>query len=101
MFYKKALFIFFLLKIFYFNSYSDCVKINIVYACDNKYVMPTIVSMESAIESMKDTSFYNFTILVSPDVTNENKQKFELFNNSYSGKCSVEIIDMKNAYSGN
>ena len=100
MFYKKALFVFFLLKIFYFNSYSNCVEINIVYACDNKYVMPTIVSMESAIESMKDTSFYNFTILVSPDVTEENRQKFKLFNNSYSGKCSVEIIDMKNAYSG-
>ena len=100
MFYKKALSIFFLLKIFYFNSYSNPVGIDIVYACDSKYVMPTIVSMESAIKHMKDTSFYKFTILVSPDVTQEDREKFRSFKIDYSCKCSVKIINMENAYSG-
>lgn len=89
-----------MLKIFYFNSYSNPVGIDIVYACDSKYVMPTIVSMESAIKHMKDTSFYKFTILVSPDVTEEDRRKFRLFNINYSSKCSVKIINMGNAYSG-
>ena len=57
--------------------------------------MPTIVSMESAIKHMEDTSFYKFTILVSPDVTKEDRRKFRLFKFKYSSKCSVKIINME------
>ena len=73
------------------------VHIPIVYACDDKYVMPTIVSMESAMRSKKDTSFYEFTILVPSEFKCE--EKFNIFQNKYKRKCTVNIVDMKDAYS--
>ena len=54
----------------YIPSDKDCIPI--VYATDDKYVMPTIVSMESAVRSMSDTSFYEFTILVPNEFKQEN-----------------------------
>lgn len=96
---KKVYFVLFVLLNFFSRS-ADNVHIPIVYACDDNYVMPTIVSMESAVRSMKDTSFYEFTILIPGEFKSENTRRFDTFKNSYKNKCSVEIKNMKNAYSG-
>ncbi len=93
--------IFLLLVInFVFITTNNATKVHIpiVYACDDKYVMPTIVSMESAMRSKKDTSFYEFTILVPGEFKCE--EKFNIFRNKYKGKCIVNIVDMQDAYSG-
>ena len=52
------------------------------------------------MRSKKDTSFYEFTILVTPDLTNENKNRLNIFKESHKDKCNVNIIDMGDAYEG-
>ena len=78
---------------------SDRYHIPIVYATDDQYVMPTIVSMESAVRSMSDTSFYEFTILVPNEFKQENINRFGKFEDYYKNKCNVNVIKMGNAYS--
>ena len=97
---KKFCFILIFFKIFYIDSYASeaTININIVYACDNNYVMPTIVSMETAINSMENTSFYEFTILHTPDVTEENKNRFNIFKETYKTKCNVNLKNMGEQY---
>ena len=101
MFSRKLLLIVCCVGAFSFFSMADGPKVHIpiVYACDDKYVMPTIVSMESAMRSKKDTSFYEFTILVPSEFKDENKRRFDRFRNSYKDKCIVKIINMGSAFS--
>ncbi len=100
MFSRKLLLIVCCVGVFSFFSMAGGLKVHIpiVYACDDKYVMPTIVSMESAMRSKKDTSFYEFTILVPGEFKCEGK--FNIFRNKYNNKCTVNIVNMKDAYSG-
>ena len=70
---KGILFLFFLFPnkgIIAAEDNATKIHIPIVYATDDNYVMPTIVSMESAVRSMNVSSFYEFTILV-PDKLNK------------------------------
>ena len=92
--------IFLLLAInFVFITTNNATKvyIPIVYACDDKYVMPTIVSMESAMRSKKDTSFYEFTILVPGEFKCE--EKFDILRNKYNNECTVSIKNTGDTYS--
>ena len=99
---KGILFLFFLFTnngIIAAEDNATKIHIPIVYATDDNYVMPTIVSMESAVRSMKESSFYEFTILVPDEIKQENINRFEIFNDIYKDKCSVNLIKMGNAYS--
>lgn len=99
---KVILFLFFLFQnkgIIAAEDNATKIHIPIVYATDDNYVMPTIVSMESAVRSMKESSFYEFTILVPDEIKQENINRFEIFKNSYENKCSVNLIKMGNVYS--
>ena len=100
---KCTSFIKILLFCTFFENYSNCrdnkVHIPIVYATDDNYAMPTIVSMESAVRSMKESSFYEFTILVPDKIKQENINRFDIFKNSYENRCSVNLIRMGDAYS--
>ena len=99
---KGILFLFFLFPnkgIIAAEDNATKIHIPIVYATDDNYVMPTIVSMESAVRSMKESSFYEFTILVPDEIKQENINRFEIFNDIYKDKCSVNLIKMGNAYS--
>ena len=98
---KGILFLFFLFPNKGIIATEANVKIHIpiIYATDDNYVMPTIVSMESAVRSMKESSFYEFTILVPDEIKQENINRFEIFKNSYENRCSVNLIKMGDAYS--
>ena len=99
---KGILFLFFLFPnkgIIAAEDNATKIHIPIVYATDDNYVMPTIVSMESAVRSMKESSFYEFTILVPDEIKQENINRFEIFKNSYENRCSVNLIKMGDAYS--
>ncbi len=95
---RKLLLIVYCVCVFRFFSMAEGSKvhISIVYACDDKYVMPTIVSMESAMRSKKDTSFYEFTILVPGEF--KSREKFDIFRNKYNDECIVNIEDMGDVY---
>ena len=99
---KGILFLFFLFTnkgIIAAEDNATKIHIPIVYATDDNYVMPTIVSMESAVRSMNVSSFYEFTILVPDEIKQENINRFEIFKNSYENRCSVNLIKMGDAYS--
>ena len=99
---KGILFLFFLLPnkgIIAAEDNTTKIHIPIVYATDDNYVMPTIVSMESAVRSMKESSFYEFTILVPDEIKQENINRFEIFNDIYKDRCIVNLIKMGDAYS--
>lgn len=97
---KGLLFLFFLFTNKGIIATEANVKIHIpiVYATDDNYVMPTIVSMESAVRSMKKSSFYEFTILLPDEIKQENINRFDIFKNSYENRCSVNLIRMGDAY---
>ena len=99
---KGILFLFFLFTnkgIIAAEDNATKIHIPIVYATDDNYVMPTIVSMESAVRSMKESSFYEFTILVPDEIKQENINRFEIFKNIYKDRCIVNLIKMGDAYS--
>ncbi len=100
MFSRKLLLIVYCICIFRFSPIVEgqMVHISIVYACDDNYVVPTIVSMESAMMSKKDISFYEFTILVPGEFKSKSKERFEIFKNKYNEKCTVNIVNMKAAF---
>ena len=101
MFCRKLLLIVCCICVFMFSPIIEGqrVHISIVYACDDNYVVPTIVSMESAMRSKKGTSFYEFTILVPGEFKSKSKDRFDIFKNKYNEKCTVDIVNMKAAYS--
>ena len=99
---KGILFLFFLFPnkgIIATEDNATKIHIPIVYATDDNYVMPTIVSMESAVRSMKESSFYEFTILVPDEIKQENINRFDIFKNNHENRCSVNLIKMGDAYS--
>ena len=99
---KGILFLFFLFPnkgIIAAEDNATKIHIPIVYATDDNYVMPTIVSMESAVRSMNESSFYEFTILVPDEFKQENINRFDIFNDIYKDRCIVNLIKMGDAYS--
>lgn len=76
-------------------------EIAISMATDNNYVLPTIVSMTSMLENIKQGTKYNYYILISGDFSEENKAKFSKLKEKYKDKLDINFIDMKDKYSTN
>lgn len=67
--------------------------IAISYSTDNNYIYPLVVSMHSVMKNSKPSKLYNFTILVTNDVTDENKEKIYSLQKEYNN-CKIQIINM-------
>lgn len=74
-------------------------KINIAYCTDDNYMMPTLVSMTSAIETASKDSFYKFTVLVPEELSKENKQRLETFKKQHKSNASLNVVNMGTAFS--
>ena len=72
-------------------------KIPIAMATDNNYVYPTIVAMTSMLENKKESTYLDFHIMISGQVSKENRNRMTKLQSLYNG-CSVELIDMKNSF---
>ena len=72
-------------------------KIPIAMATDNNYVYPTIVAMTSMLENKKESTYLDFHIMISGQVSRENRNRLTKLKRIYKG-CSVELIDMKNSF---
>ena len=67
-------------------------KISILYTTDDGYFAPTIVSMESALQSMSKDTFYDFHLMVNGEFSKTND--LERFKNKNEDKCSITTHDM-------
>ena len=72
-------------------------KIPIAMATDNNYVYPTIVAMVSMLENKNESTHLDFHIMISGQVSKENRDRLKKLSKFYKG-CSVELIDMKNSF---
>lgn len=72
-------------------------KIPIAMATDNNYVYPTIVAMTSMLENKKESTCLDFHIMISGQVSEENRNRLNRLKSLYKG-CSVELIDMKDSF---
>ena len=82
---------------------TDVNKIPIAMATDNNYIYPTIVAMTSILENKKESTYLDFHIMISGQVSKENRDRLKKLSSLYKG-CSVELINLKdkfsNAYAG-
>jgi lipopolysaccharide biosynthesis glycosyltransferase len=76
---------------------AETVKIPIAYASDNNYVLPTTVSMQSLFDNAAPGTFYDVYILVSGDMTAENRAKLT---NMRRANTSVTLVDMGDEFAG-
>lgn len=74
-------------------------RINIAYASDKAYVFPTLVSMVSVMENSKKSTECDFTILLSGEITDSDKEKFKSVEKKYSN-CKVNLVDMSGQFDG-
>ena len=72
-------------------------KIPIAMATDNNYVYPTIVAITSMLENKKENTYLDFHIMISGQVSRENRNRLTKLKSLYKG-CSIELIDMKNNF---
>ena len=72
-------------------------KIPIAMATDNNYVYPTVVAMTSMLENKKADTFLEFHIMISGQVSDENRNRMKKLQSMYNN-CSVNLIDMKNSF---
>lgn len=82
------------------KAQSDTTKINkipIAMATDNNYVYPTIVAITSMLENKKESTYLDFHIMISGQVSKENRSRLTKLKNLYKG-CSIKLIDMKNNF---
>ena len=75
-------------------------SIPIAYATDNGYVYPTLVSMTSLLENVKNETFYEIYILINPELTEENKQLLKTIEIKYENNCEIIFIDMGDKFKG-
>lgn len=71
--------------------------IPLVLASDNNYALPMMVTMESALQTAKPNTIYEFHLLVSEDFEQKNKDKIQAIINRYP-KASVEFLTMGKQY---
>ena len=70
------------------------------YALNNGYIYPTLVSMTSLVINAGKNTFYNIYLLVSPDITEENKNILMSVEKNYTNHCKVIIRNMGNIFKG-
>lgn len=73
------------------------ITIPIAMTPDNNYVYPTIVAMTSILENKNDSTHIDFNILISDDVTDENKNRLRSLGGMYKNS-SVKLIEMKDTF---
>ena len=64
-------------------------SISVAYCTDSNYIYPTIVSMTSLIENLNKNTICKFTVLVSGEVTQEEREK--LITDAYQQKVADAI----------
>ena len=64
------------------------------YSLNNGYTYPTLVSMTSLVINAGNNLFYNIYILISPDFTEENKEKLMSVEKKYKDYCKIIFINM-------
>ncbi len=72
--------------------------IPIAMATDNRYILPTLVSMTSICENKNKDTVIKFNIMLSGEVNAENKKKMKKLQELYKN-VSVDTFDMKNKFS--
>jgi len=80
-------------------DYSDKKVIPIAMATDDGYVRPTLVAMNSIMETKNEDVFIKFYVMVPGNMSWENKERFKNFKNLYKNGCTVDIVDMKDKFS--
>lgn len=73
-------------------------EIPVAYSSDNNYVYPTIVSITSLLETANAGTLYKIYILVSGDLTADNREKFVSIKEHYQN-CEVVLLDMRDSFS--
>lgn len=73
-------------------------KIPIAMATDNNYVYPTIVAMVSMLENKKESTYLDFHIMISGQVSEENRNRLTKLKRIYKG-CSVQLINLRDKFS--
>lgn len=73
------------------NNQSN--EICVAYSTDENYLYPTLVSMTSLMQNCNADTFCKFTVLVSPDLSEESQDKIKNVENRYSN-CSVNLVSM-------
>lgn len=75
-------------------------SLTIAMATDNNYILPTIVTITSALENSDITDFYDYYILLSGTVSESNIEKVMSLEKKYKN-CKINLVDMKNSFSEN
>lgn len=83
-----------------FYSQNQSFTIPCAYATDNGYIYPTLVSITSLVQNAKDKTFYEIYIMISYDLTEENKKILKSVENKYKKKCKIIFIDMGIKFQG-
>lgn len=73
--------------------------IPIVFSTDHNYVMPTGVTIASLLLSRKEEE-YDIYVLISPDVTENDRSLLKLQVNSVSEISRISFIEMKDQFEG-
>lgn len=73
-------------------------KIPIAMATDNNYIYPTIIAMTSMLENKKESTNLDFYIMISGQVSEENRNRLNELTNIYKG-CSVQLINLRDKFS--
>ena len=80
-------------------DYSDKKIIPIAMATDDGYVRPTLVAMNSIMETKNKDVFIKFYVMIPGNMRWENKERLRKFKNLYKNGCTVDIVDMKDKFS--
>jgi hypothetical protein len=80
-----------IMKIAKTSNTTSQIEIPIVFITDNNYVLPTGVAIKSLILNKKPKTLYRIYVIITGDVTAENKKKLI---KSGRKKAPVELIDV-------
>ena len=72
--------------------------VSVLYTTDDGYFAPTIVSMESALQSMNNDTFYDFHLMVNGGFSKTNDLK--RFEKENKDRCSIKTHNMGDEFVG-
>ncbi len=72
-------------------------ELPVVYATDDNYVGPTLVSIYSASMNAKPGTKLNISVLVPGNISESKKSRFKVLDAKLDN-CSIKLIDMGNAF---
>lgn len=68
-------------------------EVCVAYSTDENYLYPTLVSMESLMENCNKNTFCKFTVLIAPEVSEEDQNIIKSIEKNFSN-CNVNIVNM-------